>query len=442
MKSKAELNVFQRFFRTEALSGFILLAAAVVALIWANSPWANSYNHIWETLVSIGAGDRVFRLSLHGWINDGLMAVFFLLVGVEIKRELVGGELSSPKKAALPIAGAIGGMIMPALLYSIANIGGPGTSGWGIPMATDIAFALGALTIIAPNAPNSAKIFLTALAIVDDMGAVLVIALFYSDKIVMGMLGAAGLTLLVLVTFNLLRVTRLWPYLIVGVVLWYFVHESGVHATIAAVALAMTIPTRTRINSAEFSARARRILDRFDEKETGEHAVIASKGQQNALSALDHARAAVAAPVVTLERSLHRFSAFVVMPVFALANAGVQLGGPLYNREIAIGVLAGLLVGKPVGIVAASWLAVKLGLARLQKELSWRLLHGVAWLGGIGFTMSLFIGMLAFDDPLSIATAKKAIFCGSLVAGLIAAAVLHAVTRSTRERSPEPRPVS
>ncbi|HJT81688.1 MAG TPA: Na+/H+ antiporter NhaA, partial [Chthoniobacterales bacterium] len=253
--------------------------------------------------------------------------------------------------------------------------------------------------------------------------------------------GAAGLTLLVLIALNLFRVTRLWPYLIVGVVLWYFVHESGVHATIAAVALAMTVPSRTRINSAEFSTRARRLLDRFDEKDTGDHAVLTSKGQQDTLFALDNARAAVAAPVLTLEQSLHRFSAFVVMPIFAFANAGVQLGGPLKHREIAIGILAGLLIGKPLGIMAASWLAVKLRLARLPKESSWRLLHGVAWLGGIGFTMSLFIGMLAFDDPLSIATAKKAIFSGSLVAGLIAAVVLHKVTASKPTGAPDPRPI-
>ena len=394
MKSKRELNIFQRFFRTEVFSGFILLAAAVLALALANSDWADGYHHIWARTLSIGGSNRGFTLTWHQWINDGLMALFFLLVGIEIKRELLVGELSSAKKAALPIAGAIGGMVLPALLYFGFNPTGAAARGWGIPMATDIAFALGALSLVAPRAPTSVRIFLAALAIVDDMGAVLVIALFYTSDLAFGMLGAAGLTTLGLIVLNAIGVKKPWPYLVLGIILWYFVHESGVHATIAGVALAMTLPIRARTNSTEFTSEAR-------------------------------ASATVAAPFATFEHALHRFSAFVVMPIFAFANAGVQIGGPLSHREIALGILAGLLIGKPLGITAVSWLAIKLGVAEIPRGMSWRLLHGAAWLGGIGFTMSLFITMLAFNDLPSIDTAKQAILGGSLLAGLVATVVLR-----------------
>jgi NhaA family Na+:H+ antiporter len=367
----------------------------------------------------------MLTLSLHQWINDGLMAVFFLLVGLEIKRELLAGELASPRKAALPIAAALGGMIVPAVVYLAFNPKGAGAHGWGIPMATDIAFALGALALIAPRAPTSVKVFLAALAIVDDMGAVLVIAVFYSGAIAWGALGAAGLLVLGLIALNLARVTKLWPYLATGVVLWVFVHQSGVHATIAGVALAMIIPSRTCINALEFSREARMLLDRFDRKETGDLAVLTSKGQQEALFALDRASSSVAAPILTLEHALHRFSAFVVMPLFAFANAGVKLGGSIPHGKIALGVFAGLVVGKPLGITAASWLGVKLRLASLPEQMSWRTLHGAGWLGGIGFTMSLFIAMLAFEDDALIDTAKVATLAGSLLAGVIAAFVLN-----------------
>ncbi len=241
----------------------------LAALAIANSPLSEAYNHLWEIPLTLGIGPHELSLSLHDWINDGLMAVFFLLVGLEIKRELLAGELSSARQAALPIACAIGGMVVPALIYLVFNLRGSGAHGWGIPMATDIAFALGALNLIAPRAPIGAKVLLTALAIVDDMGAVLVISLFYSQGIVWSALGGAAVTLLVLIGFNLIGIRRLWPYLLVGVVLWYFVHASGVHATIAGVALAFTIPTHSRINAVEFSREARSLLDQFDRTETG-----------------------------------------------------------------------------------------------------------------------------------------------------------------------------
>ncbi len=436
MKSKHQKrSVFQRFVRTEALGGLVLLVFAVLALLLANSPWASFYTRFWETPFAVGSGGHSVTLTLHQWINDGLMALFFLLVGLEIKRELVAGELASPKKAALPIAAAIGGVVVPALLYWFLNPSGPAADGWGIPMATDIAFALGALALIAPNAPVALKVFLAALAIVDDMGAVLVIAIFYSGAIVWSALGVAALMIVVLVVLNVMGVTKLWPYLIAGIILWFFVHESGIHATIAGVALAMTIPTRTRINAAEFSQEARSLLDQFDRKETGDLLVLTSKGQQETLFSLDRASEAATAPILRLEHALHKFSAFVVMPLFAFANAGVKLGGPILHGEVALGVLAGLVIGKPLGVTAAAFLAVKLGIAKLPDEMGWGELHGVAWLAGIGFTMSLFIALLAFKNPEFVDTAKVAILGGSLLAGVIGAVVLKTVGRCGRSQT-------
>jgi Na+:H+ antiporter, NhaA family len=381
---KIPLTIFQRFFRTETLGGLVLLGFGLAALAIANSPLSDAYNHVWEIPLTLGIAPHELSLNLHDWINDGLMAVFFLLVGLEIKRELLAGELASVRQAALPIACAIGGMVVPALVYLIFNLRGLGAHGWGIPMATDIAFALGALNLIAPRAPIGAKVLLTALAIVDDMGAVLVISVFYSQAIIWSALGGAAVMLLVLIGFNLMGIRRLWPYLLVGVVLWYFVHASGVHATIAGVALAFTIPTHSRINAREFS------------------------------------------PGLRLEHALHNFSAFVVMPLFAFANAGVKIDLSLQHAEIGFGILAGLLFGKPLGIMMFALVAVKTGIASLPQAVNWRSLLGYGFLAGIGFTMSLFIAMLAFDDTASVNAAKRGIIAGSLLAGVAGAAMLRA----------------
>jgi len=429
---KVPLSIFQRFFRTETLGGLVLLGFALVALAIANSPLRAAYNHLWEIPLTLGIAPHELSLSLHDWINDGLMAVFFLLVGLEIKRELLAGELSSPRQAALPIACAIGGMVVPALVYLIFNLRGPGSHGWGIPMATDIAFALGALNLIAPQAPIGAKVLLTALAIVDDMGSVLVISVFYSETIVWSALGGAAVTVLVLIGFNLLGVRRLWPYLLVGVVLWCFVQGSGVHATIAGVVLAFTIPARSRTNALEFSREARSLLDKFDRKETGDFVVLTSKGQQETVFALERASGSVTAPLLRLEHALHNFSAFVVMPLFAFANAGVKFDLSLQHAEIGFGILAGLLFGKPLGIMMFALIAVKMGIARLPRAVNWRSLLGCACLAGIGFTMSLFVAMLAFEDTALVAAAKRGIIAGSLLAG-IAGAVLLRTGRSLRD---------
>ena len=429
---KVPLTIFQRFFRTETIGGLVLLGFGLAALAVANSPLAEVYHHVWDIPLTLSIAPYVLSLSLHQWINDGLMAVFFLLVGLEIKRELLAGELSSPRQAALPIACAIGGMVVPALMYLTFNMGGPGAYGWGIPMATDIAFALGALNLIAPRAPIGAKVLLTALAIVDDIGAVLVISLFYSQTILWSALCGAAVTLLVLIGFNMIGVRRLWPYLLVGVVLWVFVHASGVHATIAGVVLAFTIPARSRINAREFSTEARSLLDTFDRTETGDFAVLTSKGQQETVSALERTSVSVTAPILRLEHALHNFSAFVVMPLFAFANAGVKIDLSLQHAEIGFGIIAGLLFGKPVGITMFALLAVKTRIAALPQAVNWRSLLGCACLAGIGFTMSLFIAMLAFEDTAMVDAAKRGIIAASLVAG-IAGALLLKTGRSLRD---------
>jgi NhaA family Na+:H+ antiporter len=419
---------FQEFFRTEAAAGALLAICAGAALIVANSASADAYHRLWAAPLAFGVGGRTLSLTLHQWINDGLMAVFFLLVGLEIKREALAGELASPRVAALPIAGAVGGMIIPAAIYWLASGGAMEARGWAIPMATDIAFALGTLSLIAPRAPAGLKVFLAALAIVDDMGAVLVIALFYTSGLAWDALGIAGIILLLLVTLNVLRVRRLTPYLVLGLVLWFFVHESGVHATIAGVLLAWTIPTRTRINAAEFSMKARRLLDHFDRTETGDLLVLTSKGQQEAIIGLERASEEVTAPVLRLEHALHAFSAFVVMPLFAFANAGVGLSGSSGGR-VTLAVGLGLVIGKPVGITGAALAAVRLRMAALPDGVSWTALHGCAWLGGIGFTMSLFIATLAFPVAALLDSAKVGILGGSLAAGIVGAIVVRRGTR-------------
>ena len=422
---------FQEFFGTEAAAGALLVVCAGVALVVANSGWADAYHRLWATPVGAAVGGHTLSLTLHQWINDGLMAAFFLLVGLEIKREALAGELASPRQAALPIAAAIGGMVVPATIYFLVSDGGLEARGWAIPMATDIAFALGALALVAPRAPSGLKIFLAALAIVDDMGAVLVIALFYTGELAWGSLGIAGTILLMLVALNILGVRRLAPYLVLGLGLWFFVHESGVHATIAGVMLAMTIPTRTRINAAEYSADARRLLDHFDRTETGDLLVLTSKGQQEAIIGLERASEGVTAPLLRLEHALHGFSAFVVMPLFALSNAGVSLGGSS-SGSVTLAVIVGLTIGKPLGITGAAMAAVRLRLAALPEGVSWTALHGCAWLGGIGFTMSLFIAALAFQGASLLDSAKVGILAGSILAGTIGAILLHRGTRGKR----------
>lgn len=422
--SRPDRSAFQKFFKSQAAAGALLIGCAVIALAAANSPWADDYHRLWETRISIGAGTAALSLTAHQWINDGLMAIFFLLVGLEIKREGLTGELSSPRQAALPIAAAIGGMLVPAVLYTSFAGGGDAARGWAISMATDIAFALGALSLMAPRAPAGLKIFLAALAIVDDIGAVLVIALFYTVQLNWHAMQMAGLCLAALIVLGRFRVRALGPYLALGAVLWFYVHESGIHATVAGVLLAFTIPVRSRLNAAQYSREARAHLAEFDRTETGGLEVITSKGQQDAIFSLGAASRAVLSPLLRLEHALHGLSAFAVMPLFAFSNAGVTMSG-LGVDSVTLAVIVGLAIGKPLGITAAAWLAVRSKLAALPEGVTWLSLHGCAWFGGIGFTMALFIANLAFEGTPRLDSAKVGILAASALAGIIGGVIVR-----------------
>lgn len=376
------MRPFQEFAKLEASGGILLLAFSAVALIWANSPLAAGYEALWHVDVVVGGGAFRLEKDLLHWINDGLMAVFFLLVGLELKRELLTGELASPRKAALPIFAAVGGMVVPAGLYLVLNGGGPGEAGWGIPMATDIAFALAVLAALGSRIPTALKIFLTALAIVDDLGAILVIALFYSGSLKGAALGVAAMATIVLLLINRAGFRRFLPYGIVGLVLWVAVLKSGVHATVAGVVLAFTIPAAT-----------------FE----GE----------------DHS------PVEGLEHALHPWVAYLILPIFALANAGVSFGGGGgAGGDVSLGIIAGLVLGKPIGVLLFSWLATRTGMADLPGGVRWMHILGVGLLAGIGFTMSLFIAGLAFPDAQLLAASKTGILVASVVAAVLGAGVL------------------
>jgi Na+:H+ antiporter, NhaA family len=415
--------------------GLVLLAAAAVAMIWANSPWAHSYHALWETRVSLGVGAATAHLSVHQVVNDGLMAVFFFLVGLEIKRETLVGELATARQAALPVAAAAGGMLVPALLYGLANRGGAGADGWGIPMATDIAFALGVLALLGPRIPGSLRVFLSALAIADDLGAVLVIALFYTASVSWGALAAAAALLALSAAANAMGVRAAWAYALIGLSLWIAVLLSGVHATVAGVLLALTIPSRTRIDEAAFMHGARAALADFHDACDDAVTMLSSSAHQRALQRLEILTEQAQAPLARLEHGLHGVVTFGVMPLFALANAGVSLrgSGAMLGTPVALGVLAGLVLGKPIGITLASWIAVRMKLAVLPSGVSWRLLHGAAWLGGIGFTMSLFIAGLAFGNHPTLLTASKiGILLASLAAGTIGWTLLRLTPRPPR----------
>ncbi len=424
------LGPFQEFAGTGALGGIVLLACTIVALAWANSPWGGAYVALWRTPLDVGVAGHPLRLSLQGWINDALMALFFLLVGLEMKRELLVGELASPRNAMLPVAAAVGGMALPALVYLALNAGGDGVRGWGIPMATDIAFALGVLALLGPRVPPSLKIFLVALAIVDDLGAVLVIAGFYTTAIHVPALALAGAVLAALAVLNRARVHALPPYLALGVVLWIAVHESGVHATLAGVLLALAIPVRTRIDADEFSARVDRIMDEFRRGETGDRRVLTSDAQQDALHALGGEASAVTPPLLRLEHALHGTVSFGIMPLFALANAGVRVDtfAAAVASPVAWGVALGLVVGKTIGITLFAWLAVRAGVATAPARAGWRGVYAASWLGGIGFTMSLFVTGLAFGDGELAAIAKAGVLAASAIAGIVGYVLLGRAT--------------
>lgn len=415
----------------EASGSILLLLCTVVALTWANSPWARTYFSLWQTKLAIGLGNLVLAKPLLSWINDGLMAVFFFIVGLEIKREVLVGALASRRRAALPLAAALGGMLVPAGLYIALNIGGAGASGWGIPMATDIAFALGVLALLGSRIPPALKVFLTALAITDDIGAVLVIALFYTAGISWPGLAIGAGFLILLVAANRAGVRHPLVYGLLGVGLWLALLKSGVHATAAGVLVAMTIPARARIDTEEFLARSRAILDRFKHADKREEQVLTIRERQAALQALESACEHAETPLQRLERALHPWVTFAILPLFALANAGVVLGSyppSAWTHPVTLGVIVGLVVGKPLGITLFAWLAVRSGLAAMPPGVTWRGICGAGWLGGIGFTMSLFIAGLAFGDIPLLSVAKVGILTASLIAGVAGWMLLRGIS--------------
>lgn len=421
-------STFREFVHLEAAGGVVLLFCTILAFAWANSPFRESYFALWHTPIKLEFGQYVLEESLLHWINDALMAIFFFVVGLEIKREILAGELAAPRKAAFPIAAAIGGMVVPAVIYVVLNSGGEGVRGWGIPMATDIAFALAALTVLGSRVPTSLKVFLTALAIVDDLGAILVIAIFYAHGVIWNWLGVAGVFLVLCLIANRLDVRHPVPYALLGLVVWLAFLQSGVHATVAGVLVAMTIPVRRAIDSRQFLDRAQGLLRKFKEASAFESALLVNTGQQEALRALEEACEHVETPLQRLEHALHGWVVFGVLPLFALANAGVTVEGSLLSllgSPVALGVILGLVVGKQVGITLLAWLSVRSGLAAMPKELSWVHVYGVAWLAGIGFTMSLFVGTLAFGEGELLRTAKLAILVASVVSGLVGYAILR-----------------
>jgi len=417
------MEPFQKFIHAQSTGGVLLLAATVAAMLWANSPWAESYAAFWNTPVSLVVGSHALTETLLEWINDGLMAMFFFVIGLEIKREILVGELSSFRQAVLPLTAALGGAILPAALYSALNTTGPGARGWGIPMATDIAFALGILALLGSRVPLALKVFLTALAIADDLMAVLIIALFYTSTISWLSLGLGAVFLALLIAANLAGLRHPLVYSVLGIGgLWLAFLLSGVHATIAGVIAAMTIPARTRLTGRQFLARGKNLLERFEKALSPVKPQLGNLERHQIAKHMKTAVQHVETPLQQLEHALHPWVTVVVMPVFALANAGITLDadiGAMLINPVAMGVILGLLVGKPVGIVLSSWLAIRGGFAALPNGASWPHLWAVGCLAGIGFTMSLFITGLAFTQEPSLTSAKVGILVASTTAGAI-----------------------
>lgn len=426
------MRPFQQFAANKTSGGILLLLCTATALIWANSPWAHLYAALWHTDITVGMGSFVLSHDLHFWVNDALMAIFFFAVGLEIKREIMVGELASVRRAAFPIVAALGGVVVPALIYYSLNAGSAGASGWGIPMATDIAFALGVMALLGERVPLGLKVFLTALAIVDDIAAVFVIAIFYTKHISWVAIGGAAICLIVLLAANRLGVRHPFIYALLGAVLWTAVLQSGIHATIAGVALAITIPARTRLDPKQFLQRSRHMLDHFEEASESERSIMKDDEQQAAVEALEDSCEKVQPPLHRMEHALHPWVTFVIMPVFALANAGVALSPDMtssFLHPVTLGVVLGLLFGKPIGITLAAWAAVGSGLASLPFGITWKHVHGAGWLGGIGFTMSLFVSGLAFGEGALLTMAKLGIFIASLLAGIVGSIVLLLTNR-------------
>ena len=424
------LTPFEEFVHRETTSGLLLMATALLALVLANSVLLNWYEGLLHITAGFSIGGWELKKSLHHWVNDGLMALFFFVVGLELKREMLVGELASLRQAVLPIVAAVGGMLMPAALYALLSPAGDALRGWGIPMATDIAFALGVIALLASRVPRALITFLVALAIVDDLGAVVVIALFYTDQLVWSLLLVAAVLVGLLVVINLAGVRGPLPYFLLGTLLWLALLKSGVHATLAGVITAFTIPALPRYTPQTFSRRMRQLLDRFDAAYRPGESMLKNQELTSIVQTLANGVRGVQTPLRRLEHRMHLPVAFLVLPVFALFNAGVPIDfaniGEVLSQPVTLSVMFGLVVGKFIGIAGSAWAAVRLGVAALPSGVGMGQIGGAALLGGIGFTMSIFIAELAFvGQPQLVLQAKVGILAASLVAGVLGATWLY-----------------
>ena len=421
-------DMFERFLHSQVAGSVVLIAFTALALIWANSPWLESYFALAHTKIGVSWGEQSFKLSLAHWIKDGLMAIFFFVVGLEIKREIVVGELSSLRQAILPVTAAVGGAIVPAVIYLSINLGGEGTRGWGVPMATDIAFALGILALFGSRVPIGLKVFLTALAIADDMLAVIVIALFYTEQISLIAIISAGFFLFLIAGANKMGIRQMWIYILLMIAVWVSVEASGVHATVAGVLIAMLVPVRAMIEPAEFLSVSKENIDRLEDTELTRESMIKNPDQRKALEEMYVAAEDMIPPGIAFEHQLHPFQSFLILPLFALFAAGVTFSVETmetFPGAISLGIIVGLVIGKQLGITLFSWLAIRSGYAQIPKGVTWKQIWAVSALAGIGFTMSIFIGELAFKNPEFINEAKIGIFIASLTSGIIGYVLLQ-----------------
>jgi len=431
------IHPFERLVRTRPISGILLFASVLIALVWANSGFKDSYHHLWETPFAISIGDYTLSRTLHHWVNEGLMSIFFFLIGLEIKREVILGELSSWKKASLPVFAAIGGMLFPALIFLLFNFGGEGESGWGVPMATDIAFALGILSLLGKRVPTSLKIFLTALAIADDLGAVLVIAFFYTENLFILYLEYALVFLFLLAIGNIVGIRNTLFYSILGIGgLWVAFLHSGVHATLAGVIVAMTIPVKAKINERKFINQINKLMMKFKQTKTIKGFYV-SYQQEEILEDITATGKRAESPLQSLEHLLSPLVYYLIIPVFALVNSGIEINTNLISSmtsSIPLGIMLGLILGKVLGISGFSFLMIKAGWSELPKNTSWGMMLGAGFLGGIGFTMSIFISELAFETEIIRTQSKMAIMLASTVASIIGLSIIRYFTRSSASK--------
>ena len=424
-RNREILHIFNTFFHNESTGGILLLICAVIAVTLASIPGGEWFDRLWETRASIGIGDFSIEMTLRYWINDALMAIFFFVVGLEIKREMLVGQLSSIKRSALPIVAALGGMLVPAGIYWACNAGHPESiQGWGIPMATDIAFAIGILSLLGDRVPPSLKVFLTALAIVDDIGAIIVLAVFYpAHALHLEFLAYAGIILAVLAAFNALKLKNKYLYIVPGIMMWYFTYRSGIHATIAGVLLAMVIPSKGSINEIRFQSRISLLLEKFKITSNRKTNVLTSPEQQHIIHSMSTELKSVDPLLHRFESKLHPIVTFIIMPLFALANAGVALDFSSISSgglsPVTLGIVLGLLIGKPAGIFIFSFISIKMKLAARPTGVTWTQMASISILGGIGFTMSIFINNLAFSSGSLIDIGKISILIASASAALL-----------------------